>query len=538
MEIRRLAILARRASEETTGISRWRFGPLCRCHISKSATSRNPSEGPRIAVFAVPRSRIGLVLKTLLVWLIASLECSIALASNAAAARPNVLLIAIDDLNDWVGCLAGHPQIRTPHIDRLAKRGVLFTNAHCQAPICNPSRTSFFTGVLPSNSGVYDNNQMFRNAPRLKDLRTMPQHFRDHGYVAWGVGKLYHGNTRDPQSWTEDGGRKRTRRPPKGAANLSGIPGIRVRDFGPIDMTDQQMGDMVATQWAAGKLTESYNKPFFLALGITLPHVPLYAPRPYFEKYPVTRVKLPPLLDNDRDDLPPSAIKLTEYMYDTPLNQKSIVETDNWANAVRAYLACTSFVDTCVGRIIESLDSSPFADNTIIVLWSDHGWHLGEKDHWAKRTLWERSTHVPMIMIAPRVSQTGKRCTRPVQLADVYPTLVELCAFDQPTHTLDGHSLVPLLGDTSAVWKWPALTTGDRGNHAIRSEHWRYIRYADGSEELYDHRNDPNEWHNLASLPEHAEVIKRHARRLPKHNEPNAPRSRRNRSSRPKKRRP
>jgi len=444
--------------------------------------------------------------------------------SQEAASRPNVLFVAIDDLNDWVSCLDGHPQIHTPHLDALAARGVLFTNAHCQAPICNPSRVSLMTGVRPSTSGVYDLPQPLHLAPALAGAVTLNAQFKANGYHVAGRGKIYHGNNYYPDGWDDF----QTGRDPRGSAPkkkpISTVPGIGIRDFGPIDLPDDGMGDMMNVIWATEQLAEKHERPFFLAVGIRLPHVPLYAPRKYFEMFPAAHVELPPYREDDLDDLPPAGRKITEYMYSTPMNHRSMVESNNWHNCVSSYLACTTFVDVCLGRLVDALDRSQYANNTVVVVWSDHGWHLGEKHHWAKRSLWEESTRVPLVVVAPGTSQAGGRCARPVELIDLYPTLVELCDLPAPPQQFEGRSLVSLLKDPTAKWRWPAITTFNRGDHTIRSENWRYIRYANGDEELYDHRKDPNEWTNLAGDPQYEEVIARHARWLPEHDEPDAPR--------------
>ena len=291
--------------------------------------------------------------------------------------RPNVLFISIDDLNDWVGCLGGHPQVSTPNIDRLAKRGVLFTNAHCQAPICNPSRVSLLTGVRPSTSGVYDLNQPLRSAPALKGAMTLPANFKAGGYHVLGRGKIYHGKPYADE-WHDFEVRPDARNKQFRVKPISRLPKIRVRDFGPIDLPEEQFGDVINAQWAAESLQRDFGKPFFMAVGIRLPHVPLYAPQKYFDRHPVKGVTLPRIRPDDLADLPPAGIEITRYMDKTPLNHEAILKTKSWHEAVAAYLACTEFVDRCVGLMLDSLDKSAHANNTIVVLWSDHGWHLGE----------------------------------------------------------------------------------------------------------------------------------------------------------------
>jgi arylsulfatase A-like enzyme len=455
-------------------------------------------------------------------WLICLVALGLSGAlGQAAAKRPNVLFIAIDDLNDWVGCLGGHPQVRTPNIDRLASRGVLFSNAHCQAPICNPSRVSLLTGVLPSTSGVYELNQPHHLSPVLKDAVTLPAHFKSSGYHVLGRGKIYHGRYEYPADWhdfktTGDARNQQWRTKP-----VSSVPGIRVRDFGPIDLPEEQFGDLINARWAAGQLQRDFGRPFFMAVGIRLPHVPLYAPRRFFERHPEKQVKLPVIREDDLADLPPAGLQITRYMHNTPLNHNSVLASGNWRNAVAAYLACTEFVDHCVGVMLDALDASDHAKDTLVVLWSDHGWHLGEKRHWAKRSLWGESTRVPLIVAGPGLAKDN--CLRSVGLIDLYPTLTELCGLAKPPQTLEGHSLVPLLQKPDAAWSHPAITTFHQNDHTVRTGRWRYIRYANGDEELYDCSADPHEWINLAAKPEHRGTLAQLRLHLPKVNVVDAP---------------
>lgn len=444
-----------------------------------------------------------------------------------AAERPNVLFIAIDDLNDWIGCLGGHPQIETPRIDELAQRGVLFANAHCQAPICNPSRVSLLTGVLPSTSGIYDLDQPHHLAPVLAGAVTLPAHFKANGYHVMGRGKIYHGAYKYPEDWDDFSTGSDPRRSAVKKRPISSLPGVGVRDFGPIDLPEEEMGDMSNSLWAAERLGETYEKPFFLAVGIRLPHVPLYAPRAYFENYAAESVILPEVREDDLDDLPPAGIKITRYMHSTPMNHEAILEHGEWENAVSAYLACVAFVDACVGKMLDALDASEHAQNTVVVLWSDHGWHLGEKEHWAKRSLWEESTRVPLIFAGPGITAPGGVSPRAVGLIDLFPTLDELCGLPSPPQELEGRSIVSLLENPLAKWQHPVLTTFNRGDHSLRTDRWRYIRYSNGDEELYDHDTDPNEWENLATNPEYASHLVRFRRQLPSTDAENAPRKER-----------
>ena len=442
-------------------------------------------------------------------------------ASGWAITNPNVLFIAIDDLNDWVGCLEGHPQVKTPNIDALAKRGVLFSNAHCQAPICNPSRVSLLTGVLPSTSGIYDLDQPHHLSPLLKKAHTLPAHFKANGYQVMGRGKIYHGRYKYPEDWHDFKTAGDARLKQFRIKAISSVPNIKVRDFGPIDLPEEEFGDLVNARWAAEQLKQEFKKPFFMAVGIRLPHVPLYAPKRFFGRHPEAKVQLPQIIKEDLKDLPPAGLEITRYMHTTPLNHRSVTQTGNWKNAVRAYLACTEFVDHCVGVMLKSLDESAHAKNTIIVLWSDHGWHLGEKEHWAKRSLWEESTRVPLILAGPGIAKGTS--TRAVGLIDLYPTLNALCQLPAPPQTLEGRSLITLLNNPQAKWPHPALTTFHRNDHTLRTERWRYIRYANGDEELYDHAADPNEWNNLAKNPNYQKIIIGLKKKLPRMNAQDSP---------------
>jgi arylsulfatase A-like enzyme len=435
-------------------------------------------------------------------------------AAKSDRARPNVLFVAVDDLNDWVGFLGGHPQGATANLDRLAERGVLFTRAYCSAPACNPSRASLMCSIRPSTSGVYHNSQPWR--PVLPDAVTLPQHFMAHGYRVGGCGKIYHGRFPDPPSWHEYLRRPADPVPPE--RPLNGLPRTAHFDWGPIDAPDSRMGDFQVVSWAIDYLRRDHQKPFFLAVGLFRPHLPWYVPRSYFQPYPEEKIQLPVVKDDDLDDVPPLGKRMAKPAGD----HKRVVESNNWKKAVAGYLASIAFADTMIGRLLEALDESPYARNTIIVLWGDHGWHLGEKKHWRKFALWEEATRVPLVIVAPGVTKPGTRCGRTVSLLDLYPTLVKLAGLE-PRAELEGRSLLPLLRDPAAPWDRPVVTTHGRNNHAVRSERWRYIRYRDGTEELYDHDRDPMEWTNLAEKPEHREVKEKLARWLPEVNAEDAP---------------
>ncbi len=435
---------------------------------------------------------------------------------SLAVDRPNVLFIAVDDLNDWIGVLGGHPQANTPNIDRLASRGTLFAHAYCAAPACNPSRAALMTGIRPSTSGVYHNPNPWRKA--LPDAVTLPQHFMASGYTALGSGKIYHGQFPDPPSWDIYFPSKTNQKPNDPAPTgrpLNGIKGTSHFDWGPVQVADSEMGDSKVADWVIEQLGKDYDKPFFLACGMFRPHLPWYVPPKYFDAYPLESIQLPRTLENDLADIPAAGIKMAKPDGD----HAKVLQHHQWEKAVQGYLASIAFTDTQIGRVLDAFESSPHRDNTIIVFWTDHGWHLGEKKHWRKFALWEEATRTPLIVVAPGVSTAGSRCDRPVNLIDIYPTLIELCGLPA-NERLEGQSLVPLLKDPKVAWERPSLTTHGRNNHSLRSDRFRYIRYADGSEELYDHQADPMEWNNLAGDAEYADVKKRFAEWLPPRNVP------------------
>ena len=429
---------------------------------------------------------------------------------KVSSKRSNVLFISIDDLNDWIGCLGGHPDAKTPNMDRLAARGMLFMNAHCSAPVCNPSRTSLLSGLRPSTSGVYNNLQTFREA--LPDTTTLPKYFKDNGYSVKGCGKIFHSDY-DKASWHDYLPRGYDQGKPEQTIDMGGE-----FQWGPIAGGDEMLDDHRLINWAVEQLKSKQQEPFFLAVGMMKPHLPWFAPQKYFDMYPLDKVTLPVVNPNDLDDVPKIAREIAAPDWD----HKHVTEADEWRSAVQAYLACISFFDAQIGLLIDALDKSPYAKNTIICLWSDHGWHLGEKLHWRKFALWEEATHNVLMMVDPQQIEAGTRCSRPVSLLDIYPTLIALCGLP-PKPDLDGQSFLPLLKNPQAEWNKPVVTTHERNNHSVRSEHWRYIRYQDGTEELYNHQTDPFEWTNLASNAEFEPVKQDLARWLPTNNAPNAP---------------
>ena len=439
-----------------------------------------------------------------------------------ARERPNILFIAVDDLNDWLGCMGGHPQAQTPNIDGLAKEGVLFANAHCAAPLCNPSRTALLFGKRPTTTGVVGNRDDWRTFDSLKGSESLPQLFRRNGYFTAAAGKIFHANHGgwrgalshaegapyagrsgfgQPDAWDERFPAKTIQLPMAPILIDTHRNGINHHwDWGPIDFKADVTEDGQTSRWAVRQLRTDHDKPFFLAIGIYRPHDPQYAPSEYFDEHPLAAVELPTILKSDLDDVPEIAKRYTR----TANNYEAMIRKHNaLQSATRGYLASVTFADAMIGRVLRALEASQYADNTIVVLFSDHGYHIGEKQKYHKGTLWEESTRVPLIVSAPGVSTAGAISTRAVSLVDLYPTLTELASLDSP-RDLDGESLVPLLRDPAAPRRSAALTTRQGQHHSIRTDRWRYIRYSDGSEELYDHEADEMEWNNLAGESTHA----------------------------------
>ena len=480
---------------------------------------------------------------TMWAWLMA-----LALLWPGMAARPepagegrpdHVLLITIDDLNDWIGCLSdaaepgqaggsvigrGHPQASTPNLDRLASRGVLFTNAHCQAPICLPSRVSFLSGLRPSTTGRYSNVRRFDADGFVEpggDVPWLTRRFEAGGYTAFMAGKVHHNVSNRDLVRVPGPEPGQGPFPPEKMNVPAEVTPAGVWDYGPYPELER-FTDWRIARWMIERIKEpaaDQAGPRFLALGFYRPHVPLFAPQRWFDAAPAKEdVIMAATRADELDDLPEIAgRKSSRVMFES--TTKWVLEDETRLRELtQAYLACTSAMDFCLGLVIDALDRSEMADNTWIVVLSDHGWHLGEKNHVAKQTLWERSTRVPLIIVPPgRIDDTprGVRCDRPVELIDIYPTLLEATGLEpvDSDRQLEGLSLMPWIGEPGAPRERPAVTTLYSGNHSICDERYRYIRYADGSEELYDRAEDPHEFDNLIPLleqkPELRAVIER-----------------------------
>jgi choline-sulfatase len=453
--------------------------------------------------------------------------------------KPNVLMISVDDMRDWTNFLGGYEgDVYTPHMDRLAERGINFTNAHCPSPVCNPSRTAVMTGLMPSTTGVYNNGQWLR--PNQPDMMTMPKLFLQNGYRVVGSGKSFHhtaGNN-PPDQWHEykripwaDFPWTRSNKlnypwtewmPPPPEYPFSKVEHLRgrdERDWGILPRDEMVYDDVVVVDYAIEFLqTHRSDQPFFLSVGTFHPHLPWYVPKRFHDLYADQEIKLLEVPPDDLDDVPPIPQKWAAAGRD---EMQAAKEAGEWEEAVRCYLASISFADAQVGRILKALEESPYANNTIIVLWSDHGWHLGEKNHWMKSTLWEEATRVPFLISTPEMKSAGGSSDRPVNLVDIFPTLLSLTTMETDI-PFDGNDLSPLLENPNLEWLHPSVIEFGNGNAAVRGERWRYIRYADGEEELYDHHTDPNEWHNLARNPTYQTIKETLSKYLPKEWAPDA----------------
>lgn len=423
---------------------------------------------------------------------------------------PNVLFLSIDDINDWIGVYGGHPQAYTPNLDRLAERSTMFTRAYTSVPLCHPSRIATMTGMRPHNTGVYTGREGWRD--QVPNAVHLAEHFRLHGYETLAGGKVYHHsqNFGDPgESWLWDHQLfpPRLIHNPDLEGSISGYPSVRLFDWGTPPIPEEEYGDHKVVDWCLDKLSQPRTKPFFFAAGLFRPHLPWYAPQRFFDMFPPESVVLPDYIEDDLVDVPPLGQRMVELYSRT----EHVSTYGVWDDAVAAYLATIAYADYEVGRLLDGLAASEYADNTIVVVWSDHGFHLGEKLHWEKHALWEEATRIPLFIHVPDAlglpgSGSGPQASsRTVELVDLFPTLADLCDLPIPPQC-DGRSLVPLLENAQAPWDRPVVSTWMFKNHSLRSERYRYIRYRDGTEELYDHEVDPLEWTNLAADPAYAEA--------------------------------
>lgn len=391
--------------------------------------------------------------------------CILAFALFANAdKKPNILFIAIDDMNDWTGFLGGHPQAMTPNMDKLANEGVNFTNAHCSAPGCSPSRNALLYGIEPFNSGLYP----FYNYPEIhKDLSkkytSLPKLFKDNGYNTFGAGKIHHGNHSFDSEWSDYLDMKGVKKEFESGEGYQ-IGKSTKMSFRPTTNALEEHYDHKVATYGIDILKKDHDKPFFLAVGIVKPHLAFDAPKQFFDALP-EKILAPDILENDVDDLTGEARRLSN-----PRDDKQFKKDKAWERVRKSYLACIAWADYNIGRVIDSLKASKYADNTVIVLWSDHGYHMGEKQEFRKFTLWEESTRVPFIIrdLRNKDTKTGRRVTQAVSLINIYKTLAEICAIDVPDY-VDGKSLVPQLKNSETPVELPAYITWGKGNYSIRT---------------------------------------------------------------------
>ncbi len=435
----------------------------------------------------------------------------------------NVLMFVVDDLNDWIEPLGGHPNTKTPNISRLASDATIFENAHAPAPLCGPSRTAVLTGLTPNQSGIYmhiEDDKIRKVNDATANSIFMSQYFKMHGYYTAGIGKIFH-QAAAPGSFDVYGGRG------GGKGGFGPRPEKRMNwdrkgtstDWGAFPESDEMMPDYQAAEWLSDQLSMKHDKPFFLVGGFIRPHVPWHVPQKWFDMHPKEDIVLPPYVASDLDDVPEIAKRIS-YWPSMPTTDWAI-ETDQWRDIIQAYLACVTFVDACIGKVLDALEDSEYADNTAIVLWGDHGYHLGEKGRFSKGDLWERSTRTPLI-IKPAKNAKQQRITQPVNLMDIYPTMVSLAGLPK-NPAVTGNDLTQLIDNPGIEWPYPTLTTYGPNNHSLRDERYRYIRYEDGSEELYDHTNDTMEWNNLALDPRYNSVKEKLKAYLPTEHAPWTP---------------
>ena len=443
----------------------------------------------------------------------------ILMSDVASAEKPNVLFIAVDDLNDWAG-YRGNSEVITPNIDRLASNSTWFSKAYCQYPVCGPSRASVMSGMyfhqLGSEKLQVKDDFVKEKAESFGSL-LLHDYLKSHGYKTMAVGKILHRHL-PTESLDMSGGRGGwDHNKDKNGKDIESNWKSKktLTDWAPYDGKESRMSDSKAAKWAVERLEEKHDQPFMLMVGFLRPHTPWHVPQKYLDMYDPKSLTTPPYRKDDFDDLPEAAHGILNKGY--PRTEWAL-EKDQWQNILQAYYASITFADRKVGNVLDALDASPYRDNTIVVFWSDHGYHLGEKNTFQKHTLWERSASAQLLIRLPKSmgGNQGGRCDRVVSLIDIYPTLVDLCGLPANDKVF-GRSLTPLLADSKTEWNFPALTYRKDGGKSVRDERHRYIEYGDGSSELYDSEKDPNEWTNLAENAEHAEVLKMMREKLAKY---------------------
>jgi len=435
-----------------------------------------------------------------------------------SATKPNVLFIVIDDLNDYLSLLQNHPGVKTPNLDKFSKSAMTFTHAYCAGPICNPSRTAFISGIAPYRSGVYENNNPLASSKLVVDSVLLPEQFKRAGYHTMWNGKFFHtgpGPQRHKLMWDDTEGGKGNYGPqPKHESIPASVKRPGMFNYEAWDGPDDDFPDYRHMLINEKRLEQKYDQPFFMVFGIYRPHNPWTAPKRFFDMHPLDSLAMPDVPANDLDDVPAVGQGYARY----PVSLQALKDAGQWKPVVQSYLASISFMDYNLGRVLDALERGPNRENTIVCIVADNGFHLGEKEHFAKYALWEQTTRVLCSWRVPGMTAPGSVCEATVNLLDLYPTFNELCSLPSVPQQLDGQSLVPLLKDPKAAWTRPAITTYRRNDHAVRDDRWRYIRYHDGSEELYDEWSDPHEWTNVVSRAENAGVKARLAEWLPKEN--------------------
>lgn len=436
--------------------------------------------------------------------------------------RPNVLLIITDDQNDYFADASG-VNAKTPALDALQKQAISFPRAYCASPVCGPSRAALFSGLYPHHTGAYLNGaDPWRSSSQLMKCETLPELFRRSGYTTWGMGKLFHAKLtdgRDDRQWSNRASANGGFAPFGDEEHQFSGKFFSVQEW---DGPDTDFPDVKSAN-AAVKFLQSYDddQPFFMVYGLWRPHNPWTAPRRFFDRYARESIPFPPpgYREEDMDDVPPGGHDLSAIFAD---RWKGFGDSnpDAWRRIMNGYLACTSFADWNVGRVIEALDQSEHASDTIVIFTSDNGFHVGEKHHFGKSTLWEKSANVPLKIRLPGHQHAGTICLAQVGLVDLYPTLKARCHLQSPSQTLDGNDLSELLENPATPWNQPAITTYGEGRFSVRSGPWRYIRYADDEEELYDHRDDLHEFRNLANEPDRKELLQSFRKLRPQHWEP------------------
>ncbi len=412
--------------------------------------------------------------------------------------KPNVIFIAVDDLNNYPSYTKAYQGAITPNMDKLAGQGIVFDKAFCQWPTCGPSRSSIMSGLLPTTIGGKEKMTDEKLQERAKELGTklLHEYFADYGYKTLAGGKICHKHV--PEGSVDESNGRGSFTAGLGRMGVNYKSEKTSTDWAAVEKPDNEFPDYELASWGVEKLEEKHEKPFFLMLGFLSPHVPWYVNKKWFDIYDKDKIELPPYLKNDFDDIPQFS-KGANIQTHMPSTEWAI-KNNQWRNILHAYLASISFTDAQLGRVLKALDKSEYRDNTIVVLWSDHGYHMGEKNTFQKHSLWERAGKVPMIISAPFLNK-GKRVNKQVGLLDMYPTLLELCGLPKNNKN-EGRSLVPLLKDVDREWPYSVTTSWRGGNFAIQNDRYRYLIYTNGEEELYDHKNDPNEWNNIAENPE------------------------------------